>query len=425
MSDLRAPTGERTAAPRRLRVLIVHNEYQQPGGEDEVAQREKHLLLEAGHVVSEYRRRNAEISEYGLLEKAALPFRTVWAADSCRELRRLLRNFRPDIVHFHNTLPLISPAAYWACAEEGVGVVKTLHNYLLLCPCGLLERDGRPCEECLPSSLKWRGVLHACYRKSRMATATVSAMLAVHNVLGTWRDKVTQYIAPSEFSRGKFISSGLPAAKITVKPNFVSPDPQIRAGEGDSALFVGRFSAAKGIDVLLKAWSMIGRAIPLRVVGDGPLRPELERQKTALELGNVSFEGTLPNASVLAAMKQARFLVFPSIWYENFPVVLCEAYACGVPVVASRLGAAGEIVRDDVTGLHFAPGDPEDLASKVEWAWSHPERMREMGKAARAEYESKYTAEQNYKILMAIYERALCRSGELAGPSPNALRVPD
>jgi glycosyltransferase involved in cell wall biosynthesis len=395
-----------------MKILLVHNAYQHWGGEDTVAEAETRLLMERGHSVVKYQRSNDDLGGKNGLASLGAGVATVWSVSSYRAIKTTLAEAEPDVAHFHNTFPLISPAAYYACAEAGVPVVQTLHNYRLLCPGAALYRDGQPCEECLPIFLKWRGVLHACYRDSRFTTAGVAAMLAVHSSLGTWREKVTQYIALSEFSRRKFIAGDLPAAKITVKPNFVSPDPQIREGDGDCALSVGRLTGEKGTDVLLKAWSKIGRAIPLRIVGDGPLRPDLEQKKAALGLENITFEGTLPNALILRAMKQARFLVFSSQCYENFPLVIAEAYACGVPVVAPRLGAAGEIVRDGATGLHFAPGDAEDLAAKVEWAWSHLEEMREMGGAARAEYEGKYTAGQNYKMLMAIYEQALCRSKE-------------
>ncbi len=397
-------------------MLLVHNSYQHAGGEDGVMEAEARLLTERGHHVVKYQRSNEELRGKKSLALLAAGVSTVWSNSGYRAIRAVLAESKPDVVHFHNTFPLISPAAHWACAQAGVPVVKTLHNYQLLCPRGPLEREGHLCEECLPKSLKWPGVLHACYRGSRLASASVAAMLAVHNSLGTWRDKVAEYIALSEFSRGKFVAGGLPAAKITVKPNFVSPDPGPRESDGDCALFVGRLTAEKGTDLLLGAWSKIGQAIPLRIIGDGPLRPDLERQKAALGLQNIYLEGRVQNSLVPVAMKRARFLVFPSVWYECFPLVLCEAYACGVPVVGSRLGAVGEIIRDGVTGLHFAPGDSQDLAAKVVWAWSHPEEMREMGRAARAEYESKYTAEQNYNMLTNIYERALSCATEAATP---------
>ncbi len=391
---------------KRFKVLLVHNRYQQRGGEDSVMQAEKALLSAAGHEVAEYSRHNDEIVNYGLWQKATLAPRTVWAWDSYRQLKTLLQTEKPDLAHFHNTFPLISPAAYEACREAGVPVVQTLHNYRLFCPAATFFRDGQVCEECVQHSL-WRGIRYGCYRNSRPATATVALMLAVHRRRRTWTRQVDCYVALTEFSRRKFIEAGLPAERIVVKPNFVHPDPRARNDRGEYALFVGRLSPEKGLRTLLHAWQRLRDRVPLRIVGDGPLRSELEAGASCRGLSNISFEGRLPRDRTLKAMKGARFLVFPSEWYECFPVTIVEAFACGVPVVASRLGAMEEIVGDGRTGLHFTPGDSDDLAAKVEWAWTHPERMEEMGREARAEYEAKYTAERNYQMLMDIYKRAM------------------
>jgi len=294
-------------------------------------------------------------------------------------------------------------------------VVQTLHNYRLLCPAAIFQRDGRVCEDCL-GHVPWRGVLHACYRDSRAATAAVALMLSVHRWLGTWSKMVDCYIALTEFARAKFIEGGLPAEKIVVKPNFVHPDPMAvnhqssianhKSPQG-SALFVGRLSPEKGVRTLLAVWRRLGNRIPLRVVGDGPLRVELEAEAVRHGLSSVCFHGWLAPERTIEVIKVARFLVFPSESYETFGRVAVEAFACAVPVIASRLGAMQEIVEDGRTGLHFTPGDADDLAAKVEWAWTHPDEMQEMGRAARAEYEFKYTAERNYPMLMEIYERAI------------------
>jgi glycosyltransferase involved in cell wall biosynthesis len=397
-----------------MKILVAHNAYQHSGGEDAVFHNETELLRSVGHEIMEFRDDNHRIAE---MSSVSLGAQTIWSEASRRKLRAALDEFRPDIVHFHNFFPLISPAAYYACHEAGIPVVQTLHNYRLLCPGGILYRDGHICEDCLPKCMKWPAVLHACYRGDRLATVTVAAMSAVHHSLGTWREKVTQFIALSEFSRRKFTEGGLPAEKIVVKPNFTSSDAGARDGAGEFALFVGRLSSEKGAECLLEAWVKGNRRIPLRIVGDGPLRPELEREKLVSGLDNVFFDGQLERTLVLKAMTQARFVVFPSNCYECFPLVIAEAYACGVPVIVPRLGAMAEIVEDGRTGLHFSSGDPEDLAARVAWAWSHAAEMEEMGRAARAEYEAKYTPERNYKILMEIYERAICTSRSVERPS--------
>jgi glycosyltransferase involved in cell wall biosynthesis len=389
-----------------VKTLVVHNHYQQPGGEDVVACLEKQLLTAAGHQVVEYVRHNDEIRQYGLAELLALPLRTVWARDSYRDMKALLEREQPDVAHFHNTFPLVSPAAYYACREAAVPVVQTLHNYRLVCPAAIFFRGERVCEECLDHSL-WRGVLHGCYRDSRAATTVVTLMLAAHRWRNAWTKGVNRFIALSEFSRSKFIQGGIPADKIAVKPNFVHPDPGCGDRSGDYALFIGRLSPEKRVITLLAAWERLGVRIPLLIAGSGPQRGFLETHAGQAGLPDVRFLGQLPREEVLAALKRAKCLVFTSEWYENFPMTIAEAFACGVPVICSRLGAMAEIVADGRTGLHFTTSDPEDLAQKVEWAWTHKERMAEMGKEARREYEAKYTAERNYPMLMEIYQRAI------------------
>jgi glycosyltransferase involved in cell wall biosynthesis len=232
-------------------------------------------------------------------------------------------------------------------------------------------------------------------------------MLAVHRMARTWVDGVTTFIALSEFSRRKFTEGGLPDSKIRVKPNFVSPDPGEKDGAGDDAVFVGRLSPEKGVKSLLRAWGQLRVPVPLRILGDGPLRGELEQMVCDLKLSKVTFLGHVDYAATQSAIKNARFLVLPSECYENFPLTIVEALSCGTPVICSRLGAMQEIVTDRGTGLHFMPGNPDDLADKVAWAWDHPRQVTDMGKAARQEYEQKYTAENNYQSLMSIYQHAI------------------
>lgn len=389
-----------------MKILLVHNTYQQPGGEDVVFDQERNLLESSGHQVVVYRRSNWEADEYRSVRKISLAKRTVWASDARREFAALLRDSKPDVVHVHNTFVMISPSIYSACREAKVPVVQTLHNYRLLCPTATFFRDGAVCRECVDHSL-WRSLQHACYHNSRPTTAVVASMLWLHRLRGTWDREIACFVALTGFSRNQFIVGGLPAEKIFVKPNFVHPDPNARTGDGDYALFVGRLSPEKRVSTVLRAWKRIRHAVPIRVLGGGPDRQQLEEQAAREGLSNIRFEGPVPREQALAAINNARFLVFSSEWYENFPVTIAEAFACATPVIASRMGAMEEIVSDGRTGFHFAPGDVEDLAQKVDWAWSHPDKMREIGKEARREYESKYTAEKNYPILMDIYKRAM------------------
>jgi glycosyltransferase involved in cell wall biosynthesis len=391
-----------------MKVLLVHNSYQQPGGEDVVFQQECQLLESFGHEVLKYCRTNNEIEHASTFARLGLVKTIVWAADTRRDFARLLHKEQPDVVHIHNTFLMISPSIYAACREAQVPVVQTLHNYRLFCPAATFFRDGQVCEECVEHSL-WRGIRHGCYRDSRAETAAVALMLAAHRWRHTWTELVDCYVALTDFARRKFIAAGLPAEKISVKPNFVHPDPGVRVENGEYALYVGRLSPEKGLHTLLKAWRLVDPRIPLMVVGDGPLRPALEEEATKAGLANISFRGRLARADVIAAMRGARFLVFPSECYENFPAAIAEAFACGVPVIASDLGAMPEIVDRQLTGLLFRPGDAADLAQACASAWSDVSGLQRMGKNARAEYEAKYAAQENCRMLLAIYERAIAR----------------
>jgi len=388
-----------------VKILLVHNTYQQPGGEDVIFEQESHMLEHAGHQVVTYRRSNWDVEAYQGMRRIGLAKRTIWASDSRRDFTRLLQQEKPDVVHVHNTFVMISPSIYLACYQAKVPVVQTLHNYRLLCPAATFFRDGKVCEECLTSL--WRGVQHACYRQSYSATAVVALMLGSHRLRNTWNREISCFVALSQFARNKFVEGGLPGDKIFVKPNFVHPDPGARSGDGEYALFVGRLSPKKRLSTLLATWKRLRQSIPLVIIGGGPDRELLEAQVAQEKLTNVQFRGHLPREQTLAAINNARFLVFSSEWYENFPVTIVEAFACRTPVICSRMGAMQELVADGRTGLHFTPSDPDDLAQKVEWAWTHRDEVRAMGLEARKEYEAKYTAEKNYPILMEIYRRAM------------------
>jgi glycosyltransferase involved in cell wall biosynthesis len=391
-----------------VKILLVFNSYQEPGGEDVVFRKEGHLLKEAGHEVSEYRRDNDEIKGYSALRRLSLIGQPVWALDSYRDFSALLRQHNPEIVHVHNTFPLISPSIFWACRKRRVPVVHTLHNYRLLCPQANFFRAGKPCQDCLTGSY-WQGAVHGCYRNSTFSTAPVSLMLTVHRKSKTWIRMVDQYIAPSEFARGQFVKAGFPAGQIRVKPNFVDPDPGQRVGTGSYALFIGRVSPEKGIDTLLRAWRQLPKTYTLRILGEGPSRARLKSEAEDAGLSNVNFMGWLPHDQAMEVVKGARFLIFPSELYETFGLGIVEAFACGVPAVVSRLGAMQEIVQEGHTGFLFQPGDADDLARTVVQVWNQQEHMLRLGAQARREYETKYTAAVNYRQLIEIYQQVIAK----------------
>ncbi|MCA9245771.1 MAG: glycosyltransferase family 4 protein [Planctomycetales bacterium] len=395
-----------------MKILLCHNYYQQPGGEDQVFADESRLLEARGHQVVQYTRHNDEVASAGRMGTA---LRTIWSGPSYGELKRIIRRERPQIVHFTNTFPLISPAAYYAAQAAGAKVVQSLHNYRLLCPSGLLLRDGQACEECLAKRIAWPAVRHGCYR-GKSGSAVVAAMLAGHRAMGTWTSAVDRYIALTRFARAKFIAGGLPERKISLKPNFVDPDPGPGDGADGYAIFVGRLSEEKGIDTLLAACHRLESPTELRIIGDGPLRDQVEAA-CARDV-RIRWLGRRPIEQVLEAIGRASLLVFPSNCYETFGRTIAEAFAKGTPVIASDLGAAAELVTPGLTGATFAVGNPEALAGAVAAAQSDPERLAAMRGAARREYEQHYTPDANYEMLMAIYSSVLAGDPAVAPALP-------
>jgi len=344
-----------------MKILAAHNFYKQPGGEDQCVAAEVAMLKAHGHEVTQYFLTNESIDAMNRLQVGS---RTIWSGPVFRELRQLFRTHRPQIAHFHNTFPLISPAAYYAAQAENVHVVQTLHNFRLCCANAVLFRDGNVCEDCLGKSIPWSAIVHKCYHDSRAASTTIATMLTAHRVLGTWRKLIDVYIALTEFGRRKLIEGGLPADKIAVKSNFAYPDPGPGAGTGGYAVFVGRLSAEKGVATLLEAWRHLGGTLPLRLVGDGPLAGAV--REAAAKDDSIQWLGNVPLEAVYTLVGEATFLALPSQCYENFPRVVIEAFAKGTPVIASKLGGMAEIVDDGRTGLHFKPGDAADLARRCE-----------------------------------------------------------
>jgi glycosyltransferase involved in cell wall biosynthesis len=314
-------------------------------------------------------------------------------------MKALCDRFQPELIHSHNTFPLISPSYAWMASREGIPVVQTLHNFRFLCPQATLLREGKVCEDCVGTS-PWRAVPRKCYRDSMLQSAVSAGVITLHRALGTFQNRITAYIAFNHFCRDKFIQGGLPADRIRIKPHFVKSEHFPDTCERSGGLYVGRLSTEKGLDVLGEA----ARRVPsagIQVIGAGPLEEPVRAAFGANYLGPKSRD------QVLQLMNRARYLIAPSTCYETFGLSLVEAFSRGTPVIASRHGSFGELVRDGATGLLFNPGDAADLAAKIEWAETHPEEMARMGAAARCEYEARYTPQRNYRMLMRIYEDAI------------------
>lgn len=386
-----------------MRILLVHNYYKIRGGEDAVCEAEFKLLQAHGHEVHRYTAHNEQLEAMHPLQSAT---NTIWSRSTYNAVKQILQQKAYDIVHVHNFLPLISPAVYYAAQEQKVPVVQTLHNYRLLCPNALFFRDGQVCEACQGKTLPWPGVYHGCYRESRVATGVVAAMNSIHAQRRTWTTMVDTYIALTAFVRQKYIDGGIPAQKIKIKPNFVDPDPGIGEGKGHYALYVGRLSVEKGLDVLLETWQTIGARLPLKIVGDGPLAKMVVQAMQ--ENPAIEWVGRKPMEEVYLLMGNATALIFPSKWYETFGLVAIEAFAKGTPVIAANIGAIAELIDPGRTGLLFEPSNPQALAKQVESILSESSRnILKMRQEAREEYELKYTASKNHQTLINIYQNTV------------------
>jgi glycosyltransferase involved in cell wall biosynthesis len=394
-----------------MKILTLHNRYQITSGEEAVLRAERKLLEENGHEVRGLEVDNSDLT--GIFGKAKAAVNVIYSHSSKQKVREMIAQFQPDIVHVHNFFPLLSPSIYFACNQAGIPVVQTLHNYRLLCANATFYRDNQICEDCLDQPFGWPSVVHRCYRDSCVGSAAVSTMASVHRYLNTWTKRVDRYICLTEFARKKFIQAGLPAEKICVKPNFVYPQsqnlPDVSADlNGEPyALYVGRLWPEKGIGTLIAAWKQLNAGIQLKIVGDGPLMPQIRTE--IQDIANIELLGQQSSKIVSQLMTNARLTIVPSEWYEPFGLTAIESFAVGTPVVAANLGSLGEIVVDGVTGLHFQAGNPTDLAAKIQWAIAHPELLDKMGETANCTYQTFYRPEVNYHQLLDIYKSAIAQ----------------
>lgn len=390
-----------------MRVLICHNFYQQGGGEDQVFAAETALLRKFGHEVETHSVCNDGIELQGKLK---LAMNTVWNRSAAREIADKVSAHAAQVVHFHNTFPLMSPAVYSAARNAGAAVVQTLHNYRLICPAATLFREGKPCEKCV-GHLPIAGVAHGCYRGSRIVTGVSAAMLGAHRALGTYVNEVDAYIALTRFARDKFVEAGFDGSKIHVKPNFVDPDPGAGAGDGAYAIFVGRLTEEKGIVPMLEAWKRVGRKIPLKICGDGPMAHRV-KEAAAGDCG-IEWLGRRPVEEVIELMGRAKVMIFPSLWYEGFPRTIVESLSRGTPVIASDLGSMKELIQSGKTGALFKPGNAQELAATVMELCGDENRLAEMRGLAREEYQKKYEAGKNHTIMLEVYRQAIERREEM------------
>ena len=392
-----------------MRVLLVHNRYRVPGGEDAAVDRECAMLREAGLTVDLLEAGNDDI--FGPVQKIKTAMLVSYSLSARGLVAGRIREFRPDLVHVHNFFPQLSPSVYDACRSHRIPVVQTLHNYRLVCANALLFREGKACTECLGRDFLWPAVRHGCYRESRMGSAAVAAMIGIHRIRRTWTDRVDRYIALTDFARDLFAGqAGIPAERISVKPNS-APDPGMGNGSGGYALYVGRFSVEKGIDTVLDAVNLgAGLGIPLKVAGGGPLQAGVEAAHSA---GKLEFVGFQDSGGVRDLMRNARVLLVPSHCFEGLPLVVPEAFGAGLPIIASRLGSLETLIEDGGNGLLVQPGDPAALIQAVSRLAA--DRTLEAGLRikARQTYEKFYRPDANLRRLLDIYAQT-CRQAALS-----------
>jgi glycosyltransferase involved in cell wall biosynthesis len=376
-----------------MRIGIVHSRYRLYGGEDAVVDREARLLRDAGHEVLPVEFRNDDLASLPPWRAAA---QAVWSRCAAALVRQRLGPFEPDVVHVHNTFPAASPTVFGALREYPV--VHTVHNYRWLCPAATLLRDGAPCRLCV-GRVPWPGVVHRCQGGSVAQSAVTATMLTIHR-LARSLDHVDRFIALTDFARDLLIEGGLPRARIVVRRNFTPPSEFRATCDGPSFAFLGRLSKEKGVGVLAEAWRSAPLP-PLEVIGEGPEADALR------DLPNVTLVGALPPADVAERLARARALVMPSIWYEGLPLVILEAYAVGLPVIGSDLGAMTELIREGETGMRVPPGDPAALASAVRRMAALPEGdWQRLSEGARRLHAERFSSDHALETLIAVYDEA-------------------
>ena len=393
-----------------MKILIGHNYYRSsaPSGEDAVADNEIKLLKDKGHEVITFTKFNDDLDDSSFLNKLSIATNTIWSNSTYREMRDLIETEKPDIVHFHSIFPQISPSAYKACYDQGIPVIHTLHNYRQICPGALLQRNEKPCELCLHGSIL-NSLRYRCYRNSLLATSALTGMIVFNRLLGTYNKYVTQYIALTEFAASRMILGGVTEDLLTIKPNFLSTEPEPGKGVGNYAVFVGRLSQEKGLRTLINAWVDID--MKLKVIGDGPLKEELITLSEK-NSKNIEFCGYIDQTKILDIVRDAALQIVPSECYEGFPMVLLEALACGTPVIGSDIGSIGEILVDGVTGLKFEAGNSNALKIAVQSLMSDKGLLQSLRTSARHTFDQKYKQDISYNILMNIYNDALKQKNE-------------
>jgi len=382
-----------------MKILFIHNRYQIKGGEDSVLENEIQLLKNNGHQVDNYILSNNSIKS--IFKKIKVFLSIHYSNEQKIKISNYIKQSKPDIVHVHNFFPLITPSVFDACIENNIPVIHTLHNFRLICPSAILMHKNKIYKKSIKQGA-YSTIVDKVYKKSYLGTYAVARMIEYHKRNETWNTKVDQFISLTNFAKSKFLESGFLDEKISIKPNFCSyKDYENKNIQRKGALFVGRLSEEKGINLLLQAWENL--SIKLKIIGDGPLLSLVNNANNP----NIQYLGFMNQEQIFNEMQKASFLVFPSQWYEGFPMVIIESFANGLPIIASNLGSMGEIIKNDFNGLHFKVGDSNDLIKKINLLNSDKHKCKQMSLNALTDYKNHYTEQKNYKLLINIYKRAI------------------
>lgn len=381
----------------KQRVLMAHNYYQIGGGEHTVFENEVELLRKNGHTVVEYTRKNDELKG-SKLKMLLSPLSTLWSRKTYREVKRIIRDEKIDVVHCHNTFPLISPSVYYAARKLKVPVFQTIHNFRFLCPSGIFYCNGKICERCRENGNFREALRNRCYRQSKLQTLIVTAMLKLHRALGTY--KRINYIFLTEFNKSKFDGLiDINGGNVFVKPNFVEESVDKRSKPTRKKfVFAGRLEENKGIKLLLERWKKLPEDFILHIYGEGEFE-ELVK-KASEEYSNIEFYGFVPREVIAEDMKSSYGLVFPSLLYEGFPMMIAESFSYGCPVISSDIGNQGDIIRASQGGVLFSLDSEKSFSDAVNLFVEDNERFSEN---AAAYYREKLNPESNYKTLIEIY----------------------
>ena len=392
-----------------MRVMLVHNRYRSvaPSGETAVVEREGKALSDLGHEVIWFERSSDEIEHWSKAKKAMLPARMIWSQEAHRDLAAALREHRPDVVHVHNTFPLLSPSILYACRDARVPVVTSIHNKRLMCANGAFFRNGTVCHDCADGSAL-QGVVHGCYRGSRAASASVVLATSVHR--RSWRSLVSAYIFASASQRGLLTGLGLAPDRVFVKHHVIPRKEMLNVERGPNVMYAGRLEEAKGVRVLMAGWDSYRRrsgeaGLGLVIAGGGELQPEVDAWASTRP--SVDMVGRVDDARFAELMSSARAILLPSTCEETFGLVVVEAMAAGSPPIAAAHGALAELITPGVDGMLFRPGDPEALALAIADVEAHPERYELYGAQARETYEKQFDPDRIMEQLLEIYRFAI------------------